>query len=125
MTQEEFTQRTGITPIEDEFAKIHEMYMSTSLDKDEFCKHYNESLNNPIVENILKGKIIYQNAYKTESKKLQTVFDMLFDTFDPADEEVNEQLVSMLGQREVTLRKIRKGIALNADDVEYIEEHLR
>lgn len=125
MTQQEFTARTNITPTEDEFAKIHEMYMTTTLDKDEFCKHYSQALENPIVENILNGKRIFQNAYRTESDKLQTICDMLFVILDPADEEVNEQLVSMLGQREVTLRKVRKGIALNAYDVEYIEEHLR
>lgn len=34
MTQKEFTDRTGYTPQDDEFIQIHEMYMSTDLDKD-------------------------------------------------------------------------------------------
>ena len=40
MTQKEFTDRTGYTPQDDEFIQIHEMYMSTDLDNDDFCKEW-------------------------------------------------------------------------------------
>ena len=38
MTQQEFTQRTNVEVSYNEFNAIHEVYMNSDLDKDEFCK---------------------------------------------------------------------------------------
>ena len=38
MTQQEFTNRTNVEVSYNEFNAIHEVYMSSDLDKDEFCK---------------------------------------------------------------------------------------
>jgi hypothetical protein len=38
MTQQEFTQRTNVQVSNTEFDAIHEVYMNSDLDKDEFCK---------------------------------------------------------------------------------------
>lgn len=38
MTQQEFTQRTLVAVSTKEFWAIHEVYMNSDLDKDDFCK---------------------------------------------------------------------------------------
>lgn len=42
MTKQEFTELTGINPTEDEFDKIHDLYMATGaeMDKQSFCAAY-------------------------------------------------------------------------------------
>lgn len=40
MTQQEFMERTGITPTAEDFDYIHAVYLNTSMNKDEFCKDF-------------------------------------------------------------------------------------
>lgn len=37
MTAQEFEERTGIRPRNEEFRAIHTVYVMSDLDKDEFC----------------------------------------------------------------------------------------
>ena len=40
MLKLEFIQRTNFFPTEEEFQEIHDLYMSTELDKDSFCRQW-------------------------------------------------------------------------------------
>lgn len=40
MTQQEFEEKTGMTPSIEEFDYIHAVYMDTFMDKEEFCKDF-------------------------------------------------------------------------------------
>lgn len=52
MLQAEFTTRTGIKVTAEEFESIHELYMSTDLEKDAFCEAY--KTNNPLLQELAK-----------------------------------------------------------------------
>lgn len=52
MTKQEFTDRTGYTPDDQEFAKIHSTYMQTVLDKDEFCEDWKNHNTSKIIESL-------------------------------------------------------------------------
>lgn len=52
MLQAEFTTRTGIKVTSEEFESIHELYMSTDLEKDAFCEAY--KTNNPLLYELAK-----------------------------------------------------------------------
>ena len=73
MTQQEFTNRTNVEVSYNEFNAIHEVYMSSDLDKDEFCKMWCKMnanrVKNAKVERMLKAK---DEAYRDALHKFYT-----------------------------------------------------
>ena len=68
MTQQEFTNRTGLTPTAEEFATIHRIYMAcATLDKDEFCRDYKKHGMSRIITELL-GNII------SEERKVDSIY---------------------------------------------------
>lgn len=68
MTQQEFTNRTGLTPTAEEFATIHRIYMAcATLDKDEFCRDYKKHGMSRIITALL-GNII------SEERKVDSIY---------------------------------------------------
>ena len=58
MTQQEFIDRTGLTPTAEEFATVHRIYMAcATLDKDEFCRDYKKHGMSRIVAQLLDALI--------------------------------------------------------------------
>lgn len=66
MTQQEFTKRTMVEVSNREFDAIHEVYMNSDLDKDEFCKMWvkmnKTRVQNAKVERMIKAQ---DEAYRT------------------------------------------------------------
>ena len=73
MTQQEFTQRTNVQVSNTEFDAIHEVYMNSDLDKDEFCKMW-VKMNKTRVENAKVERMIKQKdeAYRDALHKFYT-----------------------------------------------------
>lgn len=73
MTQQEFTQRTQVEVSNNEFNAIHEVYMASDLDKDEFCKMWvkmnKTRVQNAKVERMIKAK---DEAYRDALHKFYT-----------------------------------------------------
>lgn len=73
MTQQEFTQRTNVQVSNTEFDAIHEVYMNSDLDKDEFCKMWvkmnKTRVQNAKVERMIKAK---DEAYRDALHKFYT-----------------------------------------------------
>jgi hypothetical protein len=73
MTQQEFTQRTNVQVSNTEFDAIHEVYMNSDLDKDEFCKMWvkmnKTRVENAKVERMMKQK---EEAYRDALHKFYT-----------------------------------------------------
>lgn len=73
MTQQEFTQRTQVEVSNKEFNAIHEVYMASDLDKDEFCKMWvkmnKTRVQNAKVERMIKAK---DEAYRDALHKFYT-----------------------------------------------------
>jgi hypothetical protein len=66
MTQQEFTQRTKVEVDSFEFNAVHVVYMSSDLDKDEFCKMWCK-MNKSRVQEAKASRI--QNQREAEYKK--------------------------------------------------------
>lgn len=120
MLQEEFTDRTGYVPQGDEFFKIHEMYMSTDLDKDDFCKAW-------VHEKKLLVEIVKQT---TRARQLHQEMDNLADFLITQAEkwsasDLRKKAIEMLGEREYIRRKVTRGFDLWSDDRELINEILK
>ena len=52
MTQQEFMERTGITPTAEDFDYIHAVYLNTSMNKDEFCKDFKKHGDSLIIRDV-------------------------------------------------------------------------
>jgi hypothetical protein len=52
MTQQEFMERTGITPTAEDFDYIHAVYLNTSMNKDEFCKDFKKHGDSRIIRDV-------------------------------------------------------------------------
>ena len=71
MTQQEFTERTGLTPTAEEFAIVNRIYMAcATLDKDEFCRDYKKHGMSRIVAELLDALI-------NEERKANAVFEKM------------------------------------------------
>ena len=120
MTEKEFTDRTGYTPQDDEFIQIHEMYMNTDLDKDDFCKAWvhEKKLLSEIVKQTTRARELYQ-----EKDKLADFLIAQAEKWSASD--LREKAIEMLGDREYIRRKVSRGFNLWYDDRVLINEILK
>ena len=84
MTQQEFTNRTNVEVSYNEFNAIHEVYMNSDLDKDEFCKMWvkmnKTRVQNAKVERMFKAK---DEAYRDALHKFYTKNDDVNEFMTP------------------------------------------
>lgn len=73
MTKQEFTELTGINPTEEEFDKIHELYMATGveMDKDSFCAAYKSCKDMTLVNALYHSLSSVVRVLKKELEKLK------------------------------------------------------
>lgn len=134
MTKQEFTVRTGINPTDEEFERIHELYMATGDDMDmaDFCIAYKSckdlTLANAIFNN-LSSRIkkleeerdeIEHDFEDLHEKALHAAGDILraADIF-PNDSIValtNKAAVSLIGQFNVWMIKLSEGYSIERDE---------
>ena len=129
---------------EEEYVEANAMYelAGDGVDKDVFCREWKKIGESPLV----KG--LYETAYQrgqllVEHKlMLNECREMLSDAADamldievmlPAGEpagtvaaELEKKAMWLLGsKKQLVVRKLKKGIALSEEDVEYISNHLK
>lgn len=138
MTLQEFTERTLLTPSEEEFANIHKLYMYTNLDKDQFCKEYLKHAHSHLV-NELELKIqqmdnqidaIWHNYERKETELVKVQVrderigeEILRKAYIYQDNELMDLARELLGRAECVRYAIEKGLAIwDDDDKEYVLE---
>jgi hypothetical protein len=137
MTQQEFTQRTGLHPTKEKFAQIHEMYMLCStLDKDEFCIDYKAHGNSHIIYDLMdviesKGKSNESlfNAYEAfrnerYNAELEMARFLLGKAMVHNDPDLESEAIRLTSRKTVILMKIKDNYPLNQEDFEYIANNL-
>lgn len=130
MTQQEFETRTGLTVTEEKYQTIDALYMSTILDKDEFCAAYTEGMeNNPIVADLKRRTDLYSTSFDTHvdnDKKLAFHLLDIAQGLDPVTKEELESIAWTLVPRKIfTEYKLDKGYALTDSDIVYIKQNLK
>ncbi|MEQ3135471.1 hypothetical protein AAA075_04315, partial [Bacteroides intestinalis] len=66
MTLKEFEDRTDLKPTSEEFDYIHDVYMHTSMNKDEFCKDFKKHGDSKIIRDVHVWKIQCKLPPKTK-----------------------------------------------------------
>ena len=148
MTKQEFTERTGINPTEEEFDKIHDLYMLTGaeMDKDSFCAAYMSCKDMTLVNALYHSMLFSTSRLKKECdsiekerkedrKKLEdlwektdeAVFNILKMSEDAPDEDhaiLNSIAVSLVGKFEVCMAKLDRGYVMDAEEREYFYDKI-
>lgn len=126
MTQQEFKDRTGLTPTEEEFNYIHALYMNTVMNKDEFCKDFKKYGASSIMREVHAVAVNFKLSLEEKNNEESELVDFLIGkacAYNDAD--FYKQAIKMVGQREVTLRKIKMTLPLWEEDMDYINMNLK
>ena len=127
MTQKEFEERTKRMVKAEDFFIINQLYMATNMDKDEFCKEFQE-MNNSIRPGIRQslreisnrlGSLEAQNATLKISmrKRDNDLADFLIGKAHAYDDtDFRNQAVKLVGEVEVVKRTIELGLPLWDED---------
>ena len=148
MTKQEFTELTGINPTEDEFDKIHDLYMATGaeMDKQSFCAAYKSCKDMTLVNALYHSLAFSINRLKEERdrieeerkedrKKLEdlwektdeAVFKILDMSEDAPDEDhaiLNSIAVSLVGKFDVCMAKLDRGYVMHAEERKYFYDKI-
>ena len=149
MTKQEFTELTGINPTEEEFDKIHELYMATGaeMDKQSFCAAY-KSCKDMTLINALYHSLLFSTSRlkeeldriekerKEDRKKLEDLWDKtdvaVFNILEVAEKTLNENhaeflrstAVSLVGKFDVCMAKLDRGYAMDEEEREYFYDEI-
>jgi hypothetical protein len=138
MTQQEFTQRTGVHPTDEKFKTIHEMYMLCStLDKNEFCLDYKAHGNSHIIydlmdaieaktkacDNLFNAYEAFRNERYNRELALATVLLGKSATYN--DPDLEREALQLVSRNTAILIKIKEGYQLTDDDFAYIANNLK
>ena len=149
MTKQEFTELTGINPTEEEFDKIHDLYMLTGaeMDKDSFCAAYmsckDMTLINALYHNLLfstsrlkEERDSIEKELKEDRKKLEDLWEKMDFAVDGvlevAEKTVNENhaeflrsiAVALDGEFNVCMIKLIKGYAMSKEEREFFYDEI-
>ena len=149
MTKQEFTERTGINPTEEEFDKIHDLYILTGakMDKQSFCAAY-KSCKDMTLINALYHSLLFSTSRlkeeldriekerKEDRKKLEDLWDKtdvaVFNILEVAEKTLNENhaellrstAVSLVGKFDVCMAKLDRGYAMDEEEREYFYDEI-
>ena len=126
MTQKDFTERTGITPTPEQFDYIHAVYMNTSMDKDQFCEEFKKYGESEILRDVHVRTVNFELQCKQKQEVIENIADYLITkACDYDSSEFYFKAVSLIGQRNVVLRKMELGLPFNNEDNVYIANNLK
>lgn len=132
MTQQEFTQRTGIEVETMQYAAIEQVYMYTELDKDDFCADYKKHGDSVIISHLVNelDSVTYERGRAHASLKeykalMQDIAEMLIRKADEdMDEELYNSAINIIGLEECIKYKLANDLELTKEDKEHIIEKL-
>lgn len=138
MTQQEFTNRTGLTPTTEEFATIHRIYMAcATLDKDEFCRDYKKHGMSSIIANLFVAVIAEERKTDAHYERLTNLEQATYNrnlemaefllgkaaAYDDADFEA--KAIELIPRSTAILIKAKNSYPMTADDLAYIANNLK
>lgn len=117
MTQQEFMERTGITPTEEEFDYIHAVYLNTSMNKDEFCKEWKKYGDSRIIRDVHVRVLNYEMECERQKNAINELADFLIGKAHAYDDtDFRNQAVKLVGEMDVVKRTIELGLPLWDED---------
>lgn len=141
MTQKEFEDRTRRLITAEDYHLVENLYMAAgNMDKDEFCKEmramcaYDAAKDHIELRQCLKevgrrvGGMDAELSFlrKTVSKEREDIAEFLIGKACAYnDTDFYSAAVKLIGQKQVTLCKIKMGLPLWSEDMQYINDNLK
>lgn len=127
MTQQEFETRTGLTVTAEKYQTIDALYMSTTIDKDEFCAAYVEGMeNNPIVANLIRRVDIFKKSSEAWRKDAEKAAHYLLDAREEhGDDSLFHDACDIIDAADAIRYIIDNEYELGQPELEYIKENLK
>ena len=121
MTQEEFEERTGIKPTEEEFDYINSVYLNTSMVKDEFCKEWKKHGDSRIIRDVHVRLLNYGMKCERQKNDIGELADFLIGKAHAYDDtDFRNQAVKIVGEMDVVKRTIELGLPLWEEDRKHV-----
>lgn len=141
MLQNEFEERTKLSVTADEFNGINALYMACGdgIDKDVFCKlymtfdgrlellHWIEREHQRMKDALDEHETMLKEADEIRSDAATEILEIssMEDCCGHIRKELERTAWWLLGTVEVIKRKVKRGIALTPNEIEYIAENLK
>lgn len=127
MTKNEFIERTGITPTDEQFARIHSIYMECpTINKDEFChdwaKHQGSSIIDGLHVAAVNHTLFIDQLKRERSKMINLMLKEACATYSAA---LKNACIEMVGHAEVISRMFDLELELWPGDKDYIMNNLK
>ena len=123
----------------DVFDQVHDIYMACGddMDKDEFCSLWKKNNFRALLDKVTYEKGITEKAYDMATNKIAKMQEqqksqnrdladfLLGKACAHQDTELYKEAVKLVGMKEVVIRKIRMGLPMWEEDLEYINKNLK
>lgn len=134
MTRQEFEERTNLQVKEEDFDAIHEVYMTTDHDKDQFCDVMKQTTRNLGGFEYIRdlGIALAEQRRKSREQqdrllaKVNELTDFIFEqSYDSDETELKKKAKELLGEREYLARCLENEVELCSEDIDAIKSILR
>lgn len=138
MTQQEFTQRTGLELNEKQFNYVNEMYMRcATLEKDAFCRDYKKHKDSEILDEIMdwatataeggrQSAELYFKLQREVAEKNVVMAEFLLGKAAAYNDPDFENEALRLVNRQTTIKiKAMRGYPFSQEDLDYIAKNLK
>ena len=129
MNKQEFIDRTGLTPTNEEYVTIEAIYMAAkSLDKNEFCMEYKKHGDSSLVKSLFNEvKELKSLAYATNDafhsfqlKEREYAIFLVEQAEKLSASDLRDKAIAMLGEKEYLTYKLDRGFNLLEADRQLI-----
>lgn len=127
MTQQEFTERTGITPTPQEFTAITKIYMAAGeIDKDVFCADYKKHKDSKLLAYFYELYIVWDfNLKRIDASMLKVTKYLLKKSREFNDKSMRVEAIALLGEKMIVKLTIEMDLELWDDDKKFIIDNLK
>jgi hypothetical protein len=121
MTLQEFKQRTGLNPTEQEFDYIHALYMETPMDKDAFCSEFKKYGKSQLLNDVHVVAVNHSIEVKRQARILCEIAEILIGKACAYDDtDLYRKAVELVGINRVIEMKIKLNLPLWDEDKAYL-----
>lgn len=126
MTLKEFEDRTDLKPTSEEFDYIHDVYMHTSMNKDEFCKDFKKHRDSKIIRDVHVRTVNFELMNKQKDECMNELAAFLIGKSRAYDDsDFRRMAVRLIGEQKVVLQTVEMNLPLWEEDKEFIKSNLK
>ena len=124
MLQHEFEDRIGREVSREEYVKANALYMSTNLDKDEFCKEWDTIKDSKVVDEVGRDlhnkEMLLGEISRTCQNSAALLLDYIHENLDINDPRIVTAARNITSFRDVVRYRLENGYELDKEDTDLL-----